>query len=132
MSLGPSTHRSAVDVLHSILVTPFESHRYAAYELLAAVASLPSVSLLRAVTAPGWVEWLLDRKTEVELEGMRKKYEVLRAISRNGVARSGSVGVGGGVNGAVMQQVDEYVRQGPVYVAREAAVMAPATKGADG
>ena len=126
-SLSPSQTKSTVDVLHSILVTPFESHRYAAYDFLTSVASLPSVSLLRAVTAPGWVEWLLDRKTEVELEGMRKKFEVLRAISRNTAARGSD-----GVHTAVMQQVDEYVRQGPVYVAREAAVMAPATKGADG
>ena len=125
-SLRPSAARSTIDVLHSILTTPFESHRYAAYDFLTSVASLPSASLLRAMTAPGWVEWLLDRKTEVELEGMRKKYEVLRAISRNAVARAS-----GGVQATVLQQVDEYVRQGPVYVAREVAVMAPATKGAD-
>ena len=125
-SLSPSPARSTVDVLHSILATPFESHRHAAYDFLLSVSSLPSIALLRAVTAPGWVEWLLDRRTEVELAGMRKKWEVLRAISQNAAARGS-----GGVHAAVMQQVDEYMRQGPVYVAREAAVMAPATKGAD-
>jgi len=128
-SLRPSPRRSTIDILHSILVTPFESHRYATYDLLTSLAQLPSPHLLTALTAPGWVEWLLDRRTEVELEGMRRKWEVLRAIGRNEVARSGG---GGGVQAAVLQQVDEYVRQGPVYVAREAAVMAPATKGSDG
>ena len=128
-SLSPSPRRSTIDILHSILVTPFESHRYATYDLLTSLAQLPSPHLLAALTAPGWVEWLLDRRTEVELEGMRRKWEVLRAIGRNGVARSGG---SGGVHVAVLQQVDEYVRQGPVYVAREAAVMAPATKGSDG
>ena len=125
-SLRPTPHRSTIDVLHSILRTPFDSHRYAAYDFLASVAALPSASMLRALTAPGWVEWLLDRRTETELEGMRKKWEVLRAVGRNTVAR------GGAVDGGVMRQLDEYVRQGPVYVSREVAVMAPATKGSDG
>ena len=136
-SLSPSPARSTVDVLHAILTTPFEAHRYAAYDFLTSVASLPSVTLLRAVTAPGWVEWLLDRRTEVELAGMRKKWAVLRAVSGNAVARGSGSGSGsgrgsGGVQAAVMQQVDEYVRQGPVYVSREAAVMAPVTQGSDG
>ena len=120
-AVGEEHRKSTLAVLQSVLYTPFHSQRMAVFALLKAVAGIDSAELLSIVISPGWVEWLLDRGTEGELEGLRGKWEVLDAVTRNAKA--------GEMNVDTMRLVREYVRQGPVYVARQAAVMNPLTRG---
>ena len=120
-AVGADYHKPTIAVLQSVLRTPFHYQRMAVFKLLKAVAGIESVQLLSVVVSPGWVEWLLDRGTEVELEGLRGKWEVLDAVTRNAKA--------GEMNVDTMRLVKEYVRQGPVYVAKQATVMNPLTRG---
>ena len=129
LSLGPSSSsssqassRSTIALLQSILRSPFQPQRIAVFSLLTAAAALPSASILSALSSAGWVEWLLDRKTETTTEGMRGKWELLQALAANPLAAAE-------VDAPVLASAHEYVRQGPVWVSREAAVMPPQSKG---
>ena len=120
-AVGAYHRRGTLDVLRGVLATPFQEQRLAVFGVLKAVAGVESGRLLAELVSAGWVEWLLDRGVEVELAGLRAKWEVLEAIGRNGKA--------GEMSPETMRLVREYVRQGPVYVARQAAVMNPLTRG---
>ena len=118
-AIGAYHRKAPIAVLQSVLHTPFHSQRMAVLGLLRAVGGLESVGVLNQLVSPGWVEWLLDRGTEVELEGLRGKWEVLEAIAKNPKAAE--------MNADTLRLIREYVRQGPVWVARQVTVMNPLT-----
>ena len=120
-AIGAYHRKTTLAVLQSVLHTPFHSQRMAVFALLTAVSSMESAVTLSVMVSPGWLEWLLDRKTEHELDGLRAKYAVLDAIAKNSRATE--------LSDESMRLVREYIRQGPVYVARESAVMQPLTRG---
>lgn len=115
--------RDSMTIIRALLSQPFHDIRFALLRMLVSLSSLPSRHLAESLISNGMIEWLLDRQTETEVTGMRLKHDIIAALSRNTAI------VGGGlVDSAVVTQLSGYVREGPVYVAREAAVLPPVSK----
>jgi len=71
------------------------------------------------VGTAGFVEYLLDRKTEFHVSGMRAKYDVIRAIDASPSLAATHI------NAPTRTQIHEYVRQGAHYAPLTVGVMAP-------
>jgi len=111
--------RSPVELLLSLARQPFEDVRAAVWSLFLALTR-HRWGVESLVRQAGFTEYLLDRRTEVAVAGLRAKYEVALAIDR-------SPHVAALMNQTPEQRkaLHEYVRQGVVYAPRTVGVMAP-------
>lgn len=65
----------------------------------------------------GFIEYLLDRKTEFHLTGTQAKFAILRTLAASPYAHK--------LTDASLKQVKEYVRQGANYAPLNVQVMGP-------
>ena len=109
--------RQPLQVLLVLAKQPFEDMREAVWKLVRALVT-QHWGLRTVVGTAGFLEYLLDRKTEFHVSGSQAKFDILRAIDAH--PRSKDL-----LSPAQRNQVHEYVRQGAHYSPLHVGVMAP-------
>lgn len=104
------------DRLQQFLQEPFEEQRLVCFRLIAALAK-HSFGLEAVCSRGGLLEFLLNRKTETTKTGMEWKFEIVKTIFHSSSFASVSI------HASYKQRLEEYAKQGPFYVKREAAVL---------
>jgi len=104
-------------VLLVLAKQPFEDMREAVWKLVRALVA-QTWGLRTVVGTAGFLEYLLDRKTEFHVSGSQAKFDILRAVDAH--PRSKEL-----LSPAQRAQVHEYVRQGAHYSPLHVGVMAP-------
>lgn len=93
---------------------PFPAVRCSSLEVLGNLVVYPWIEQDMAIT-PGFLEYLLDRRTEPEKLGKELKYGILRSLSKSPTLKD-NCGV------EYSKQICQYVKDGPFYSAQETAV----------
>ena len=107
-------HTNPLAVVLSIAKQPFADLRASGLRLLLALS--PHEWAQREMTRlPGFVEYLLDRRTEPDKEGKELKHNIVHSLVASGTAES----VFGSVN---YLQLRKYDREGPFFFIGEQAI----------
>ena len=107
-------HPSIFPTLMSVVKQPFEDLRIAGLKVLLSMASWEWGQREMQAQA-GFLEYLLDRRTEPDKIGKELKYEIVHAIAVSGTAE-------GVFGGALFLKLRQYDREGPFYYAAETTV----------
>ena len=100
-----------VSTLYSVGKQPFSDLRCAMLKVLASIATW-KWGQERIKNVPGFVEFLLDRSTEVDKEAKELRYTVIRILATSDTAEV--------VLGALTyRRIKEYEQEGPFYVQSE-------------
>ena len=114
--------RAELDVLLTLAKQPFEDVREAVWKLVSALVNR-SWGVELVVSTAGFLEYLLDRRTEFHVSGSAAKYEILARLARSvhwkAMVAEGRVAPG------TAKQVNEYVAQGAHYAPLTVGVMGP-------
>ena len=105
-----------VSVAMAIAKQPFPDLRYASLGFLLSVSRW-GWGQREMGACPGFVEYLLDRKTESEKKGKEMKYEIIRTMAESSDCEEI-------MGGPLYLKLKEYVSEGPFYVFTESSTVA--------
>ena len=109
--------KAPLDVLLTLAKQPFEDLREAVWKMVRALVTQQWGVQTIAATG-GFLEYLLDRKTEFHVSGTQAKFDILQALRASPYAATA-------LTPNSRKQVDEYVRQGAHYAPLTVGVMGP-------
>ena len=113
--------KDTTDVLLTYVREPLPHTRYAAYDLMAAVAGAPSGWGLRTLFSKSdFVDYIFDRHTETEKEGKEWKFAVLSATYR-------SAPLNVLLGPSVVERLEKFLKDGPFYAETAAPTVALGT-----
>ena len=105
-----------ISVAMTIAKQPFPDLRYASLSFLLSV-SCWRWGQKEMKACPGFVEYLLDRKTERDKRGKEMKYDIIRTMAKSQYCEET-------MDGPVYLKLKQYVREGPFYVLTESSTVA--------
>ena len=105
-----------ISVAMTIAKQPFPDLRYASLSFLLSVSRW-KWGQKEMKGCPGFVEYLLDRKTEGDKKGKEMKYDIIRTMAESPYCEET-------MEGPVYLKLKQYVREGPFYVVTESSTVA--------
>jgi len=113
----PHHSKSGVEVLWTLVRQPFEDIREAVWKVvLGLTIHTWGVGLISQTG--GFIEYLLDRKTEFHVSGSQAKYDIIRSLAQNPALNTYCLP-------ATSKLVHEYVREGAHYTPLTVGVKGP-------
>jgi hypothetical protein len=107
---------SPLEILWTLAKQPFEDIRDAVFKIIRELAHHPW-GVAAIVGTAGFMEYLLDRKSEFTTAGSQNKFDIIRALAASPY--------GAQIRPEIRAQMAEYVRQGAHYAPLSVQVMGP-------
>ena len=112
---APSDSRlSTAELVWQVARQPFDEVRQSALKTLSAMVAWPFIAAELA-TLSGFIEYVLDRRTETERAAKEMKYELVKQMALSETVKAS-------LDAPTFMKLRLYVREGPLFVRPESAV----------